>query len=92
MTYDDFMGGYVMSNEIYGIGNNTKRHSQMLFWDGDMKHRIEHMDRLELKNIEGITPIHYGDKDGILIVSDDGNKLKNKKASYMILNYKPLTN
>ena len=87
MSYDNILRGYLISNEIYGIGSSKKKHSQILFWDGDKTHRTHRMARPGLKNIEGITSVRYGDNTKILLSSDDGKKAKGKAASYMYLNY-----
>ena len=85
MSYDNILRGYLISNEIYG--DNKKKHSQILFWDGDKTHRTYRMAKPGLKNIEGITSVRYGDNTKILLSSDDGKKAKDKAASYLYLNY-----
>lgn len=87
MAYDEILRGYLISNEIYGVDNNKKKLSQILFWDGDWSHRTHRMAQPGMKNIEGITSVRYGDTTKILLTSDDGKKAKDKAASYLYLNY-----
>ncbi|MBT3205339.1 MAG: hypothetical protein HOM14_10030 [Gammaproteobacteria bacterium] len=87
MSYDRILRGYLISNEIYGINNNKKKVSQILFWDGEKTHRTHRMAQPGLKNIEGITSVRYGDNTRILLSSDDGKKAKEKTASYLFLKY-----
>ncbi len=87
MSYDKILKGYLISNEIYGVGSNKKNRSQILFWDGDDAHRIDRMAQPGLKNIEGITSVRFGDNTRIMLSSDDGKKAKNKAASYLYLKY-----
>jgi len=92
MSFDSTLDGYLISNEIYGIGKNDKqKHSQMLFWDGNKSHRAHHMNIPDMKNIEGITSVRLGNENSLLVVSDDGEKTGNKTANYLILKYKELS-
>jgi len=80
----------LISNEIYGVNNNKKKVSQIIFWDGDINHRAHRMARPGLKNIEGITTVKYADNSWILLSSDDGKKAQGKPASYLYLKYMDL--
>jgi len=90
MSYDEILQGYLISNEIYGVNNNKKKVSQIIFWDGDINHRAHRMARPGLKNIEGITTVKYADNSWILLSSDDGKKAQGKPASYLYLKYMDL--
>lgn len=92
MSYDSVLGGYLISNEVFGIGeNNNRKFSQLLFWDGNSSHRVHHINKPGIKNIEGITSLQVEGERRILVVSDDGKKLKNLPAKYMLLEYADLT-
>jgi len=91
MSYDEILRGYLISNEIYGVNNNKKKTSQILFWDGNKTHRAHRMAQPGLKNIEGITSVRYGDNNRILLVSDNGKKARGKPANYVYLKYIILT-
>jgi hypothetical protein len=88
MTYDSNMGGYLITNEVYGVGNGGKSFSQLLFWDGNPTHRVYRMYRPGLENIEGISSISYGDKKRIILISDNGKETINREANYLLLSYK----
>ncbi len=87
ISYDKKLNGYLITNEIVGI-SNKKLYSQILFWDGDPSHRVYHMNKLNMRNIEGITTVKYGDKTAVLVVSDNGDKIKGTYAEYKLLEYK----
>lgn len=87
MAYDEILKGYLISNEVHGVGNDEKKHSQILFWDGDKTHRTYRMAQPGLENIEGITTVRFGDTSRILLSSDDGKKSRDKSASYLYLQY-----
>lgn len=40
---------------------------------------------LNLRNTEGITPVHHGGRDYLLLVSDDGNRAKELPGHYLLL-------
>jgi hypothetical protein len=91
MTYSDILKGYLISNEVYGLGDNRKKHSQLLYWDGNPVHRVYHMIQSGLENIEGITDVRQDGVTKLLLVSDNGRKDKNKVASYHLLDYRELS-
>ena len=91
MAYNDLLKGYLISNEVYGLGDKKKKHSQLLFWDGVANHRVYHMIQSGLENIEGITQVQRGGVSKLLLVSDNGRKDKNRVASYQLLDFRDLS-
>ncbi len=87
MSYNPRFDGYLISNEITGLGEHAKKHSQLLFWDGDVKHGVYHLLQTGLDNIEGITDVQVNQHHRLLLVSDNGRKNKNRSASYLVLEY-----
>lgn len=92
MTYDETLGGYLISNEIKGIKKGSGKYSQLLFWDGNPSHRIHHMKNSGIKNVEGIAAVQIGKETRVLMVSDDGKRSKNRPASYTLLKYQGISN
>jgi len=91
MYYDNHLGGYLISNEVYGLNNKKHKVSQLLFWDGDKTHKITPMIKPGLSNIEGMTTVKFEGNTKILLSSDTGKKSKNKSASYLYLKYVDLS-
>lgn len=91
MAYSKQLQGYLISNEVYDIVDKHKKHSQLLFWDGDVKHRVYHMMQTGLNIIEGITMLTQNGRRQILLVSDNGSKKKNRLANYQLLDLKDVS-
>ncbi len=45
---------------------------------------------VELKNVEGMTPVKIDGKNFLMLISGDGNKKQKKPAHYMLLQYNQL--
>lgn len=88
MVYDAELGGYLLSNEVFG--ENNARHSQLMYWDGNHLHqpkRIAIPILNDMRNIEGIAPVIIQDEKYILLVSDNGDLNRKQGADYLLLGY-----
>jgi len=94
MSYDPKLKGYLLTNEIYTLGNNNIKHSQISFWDGHPNHKpnpIVLPSVISMNNVEGISPITIDGEPKILLISDNGNLKRNRPANYLLLDYHQLT-
>lgn len=95
MSYDPRLNGYLITNEVYGSEINNIKHSQISFWDGDPNHQpntISLPSVINMKNIEGISPVTINNEPHILLISDNGNIEKQRPANYLFLEYHQLRN
>jgi hypothetical protein len=91
LEYDPGLNAYLIINEIEG--EDGKKQSRLWLWSGNKdKNPIQvTSDKIaRLKNIESIAPITINGVDQLLLVSDDGNLIKDKPAHYMLLGYDSL--
>ena len=91
MAYDHSLNIYILAGEIKN--KKGKPRSRLWAWDGtsDNQPAKIRLPKLKgIKNIEGITPIHFKGSNYLLLVCDDGNKGENKGAHYIIFNSKNL--
>jgi len=91
MAYDHDLNLYIFAGEAKN--KKGKLRSQLWTWDGKSDHQPAKilLPKLKgIKNIEGITPIHFKESHYLLLVCDDGNKGKNKGAHYIIINSRNL--
>jgi len=94
MSYDPKLNGYLLTNEIYTLGNNNIKHSQISFWDGDPDHKpkpIKLPSVINMNNVEGISPVTIDGEPKVLLISDNGNLKRNQPANYLLLDYHQLT-
>ncbi|MEN8204787.1 MAG: Pycsar system effector family protein [Pseudomonadota bacterium] len=92
MVYDPHLQGYLLTNEVTGF--DKKLQSRVWFWDGIAGHDpqpVDLHDRINMTNLEGITPVVVAGKPRILIISDDGSAQKKKSAHYLLLDYNHLS-
>lgn len=89
ICYDPIGKRYILANEVT---DGEKKFSALWFWNGG-KTKPQRMDLpkiAKLKNIEGISIIHWKNKNYLLLVCDDGKKKKDKGAHYQIVEYQKL--
>jgi len=94
MSYDEKLKGYLLSNEIYISDSNNVKHSQISFWNGDPNHTPEPIKLpglVNLNNVEGIAPVTINNQARIMLVSDNGDRRRNRAANYLFLEYHQLT-
>ncbi len=94
MSYDPKLNGYLLTNEIYTLGNNNIKHSQIYFWDGNPNHKpklIKLPSVINMNNVEGISPVTIDGEPKVLLISDNGNLKRNRPANYLLLDYHQLT-
>ena len=91
ISYDPYLQGYLISSEVNGA--NDEIHSQLWYWNG----RFEAMPRramlpamIDVKNIEGLSPVKVAGKNILMLVSGDGNRESKEPAHYMLLQYNQL--
>ncbi len=92
ISYDPRLKGYLLTNEIYGEGSSLK-HSQIYFWDGNIKHKpkaIKLPNVINMHSVEGIAPVTIGDEPRVLLISDNGDIKQNRSANYLLLDYHQL--
>lgn len=95
MSYDPRLKGYLLTNEVYAVDNSNIKHSQISFWDGDPNHNpkpIKLPNIINMKNIEGITPVTINNEPRVLLISDNGDIKKQRPANYLFLEYHQLRN
>ncbi len=90
ICYDHIAKRYIIANEIEDAAG--KKLSALWSWQGrgTTPTRLKVPAIKKLKNIEGITILHWRKKNYLLLVCDDGKKEKNKGAHYLIINYADL--
>jgi len=91
ITYDPYLKGYLISSQP--IKANHESHSSLWFWDGQStsKPRRAMLPAIvELKNVEGMTPVKVNGENFLMLISGDGNKKQKKPAHYMLLQYNQL--
>jgi len=91
MAFDHNLNLYILAGEVKN--KKGKLRSRLWSWDGKPDHQPVKLQLSQLKgvkNIEGITPIHFNGSNYLLLVCDDGNKDENKGAHYIIFNSKNL--
>lgn len=97
MSYDPSLKGYLLTNEVFSKNkmNGDKKYSQISFWDGDPQHNpnpITLPSVINMRNIEGITPVMVNGEPRILLISDNGSLKKQRPANYLFLEYHQLQN
>jgi hypothetical protein len=95
MSYDSRLNGYLLTNEVYSSNNNDIRHSQIAFWDGNPDHQpnvIQLPSVINMRNIEGISPVTINNEPRVLLISDNGDKKRGRSANYLFLDYFQLRN
>ncbi len=91
ITYDPYLKGYLISSQP--IKANHESHSSLWFWDGKStsKPRRAMLPAIvELKNVEGMTPVKINGENFLMLISGDGSKKQKKPAHYMLLQYNQL--
>ncbi len=87
LAYDPRLQGYLI---LARREDKKKMPFELWLWSGnpdDAVRRVKIAGLNSLRRAEGITPIKWGDKEGILIFSDEGIARKRKHARYIILRY-----
>ena len=92
LSYDPVLATFLIVNEI--DDSEGDRYSQLWAWSGNPAHEPELIalpDIINLNNVESIDSITIQGKSRLLIMSDEGNKQKDRPAKYMMLNYEQLS-
>jgi hypothetical protein len=92
LVYDHNLGGYLLANEVKLEGG--KWYSRIWYWNGSAEYSPKLIDlpgMINIANLEGITPVTFGSKSGVLVTSDDGDARKKSPAHYLLLDYNQLS-
>lgn len=88
LSYDQHLGGYLILSRKQG------KKFKLWLWSKDTDEspqRLQVPDVNNLRHAEGITPVRLQDgQTGIMIVSDDGDRVKGKPGHYLFLRYEQL--
>jgi len=88
LSYDPYLGGYLI------IGRKPGKAFKLWLWDGtagSSPRRLRAADIKDLRQAEGISPVTLDNEPrGILIVSDDGDGVREKPGHYVFLNYEQI--
>ncbi len=88
IAYDPHLKGYLILSQREGT--SKEKSFKLWFWNGKttvapQRVRVDGIKNLE--RAEGVTPVSIAGDDGILILSDDGDRAKNRSASYLLFDY-----
>ena len=92
LGFDHIMNSFLIVNET-----ETERGdkiSQLWSWSGDAEDAPERLllpGLINLNNVESIDSITFRGEPRLLILSDEGNKKKDRPAKYMLLEYGQLS-
>lgn len=91
IAYDRTLSGYLILSQR----ENTKDEKafKLWLWNGDADstpRRVRISGIKKLKRTEGIAPVNLTGKEQLLLVNDDGNRLKGKPATYLLIDHAQL--
>jgi len=88
LVYDMHLGAYLLASEQKNA--KGKWRPQLWLWSGESDQHPEPLDipaMKKMKNIEAITPVVIGGVAKVMLLSDDGNRKKDRPAHYLFLDY-----
>ena len=91
LSFDPVIGAFLIVNEIRGA--DGKLQSQLWAWSGDPAEaptQVDLPDIINLNNVESIDSISINGESRLMLMSDDGNKKKDRPAKYMMLDYRQI--
>jgi len=91
IAYDRTLSGYLILSQR----ENTKEEKafKLWLWNGDANSapgRVRISGVKKLKRTEGIASVNLMGKEQLMLVNDDGDRLKGKPASYLLIDYTQL--
>ena len=91
MTYDERLNGYLILTQKEA---KKEKPFKLWYWNGEedgeaLKVKVAGVK--SLRRAEGITPIKLGDKEGVLVFSDEGDHRRKKLGRYVLLRYDQLS-
>ncbi len=92
LSYDANLGVFLVVNEIKN--NKGNNYSQLWTWGGksdDIPQPLELPDIINMSNVEAIDSIVINGEPYLLLMSDEGDKRKERPAKYLILDYEQLS-
>lgn len=87
LAYDPRLKGYLLLSRRE---DKKKMPFEIWFWSGDAgdaPRRIKVAGVKSLRRAESLTPIKLGSKEGVMVISDEGNARKGKHGRYILLRY-----
>lgn len=91
LMYDARLDAYLIASEVRN--KEGKNRSRLWLWSGDSEDTPQMLDIPsveKMKNVEAITSVVVDGVPKVLLLSDDGNRNKNKPAHYLLLSYDQL--
>lgn len=91
LSYDPILNAFLIVNEIEN--SEGSRYSQLWTWSGDpavAPSPVALPDIINLNNVESVDSIVIDGQPRLLLMSDEGNKKKDRPARYMMLEYDQL--
>ena len=92
LSYDPVLDSFLIVNEIED--SEGDRISQLWTWSGNVDDEPEMLNLpglINMNNVESIDSIVFRGEPFLLLLSDEGNKKKNRPAKYMMLDYEQLS-
>jgi hypothetical protein len=90
LAYTPRLDGYL----ILAAREDKKKSFNLWFWSGNRNEaarKVKIKGPKDLRRAEGITPVKFGDADGILIFSDEGETARGTPGRYILLQYEQLS-
>ncbi|MEN8129931.1 MAG: DUF3616 domain-containing protein [Pseudomonadota bacterium] len=91
MTYDPRLKGYLI---LAHREDKKDKPFKLWFWSGDESDDVRKVKVAgveSLRRAEAVTPIMLGNREGILIFSDEGDHRRRKQGRYILLRYDQLS-
>ncbi|MDJ0806993.1 MAG: DUF3616 domain-containing protein [Gammaproteobacteria bacterium] len=87
MSYVPWLGRYLLVTQKAKKKGTSDRPFRLWLWGGpgDAAPRPLKIPDLDLRSTEGITPVRLGGDDYLLLVSDDGNRRRNRAGHYLLV-------
>jgi hypothetical protein len=87
MSYVPWLERYLLVAQQAKKKDTSNRPFRLWQWDGPSgaAPRPLQIPNIDLRNTEGITPVRLGERDYLLLVSDDGNRTRNRPGHYLIV-------
>jgi hypothetical protein len=88
IAYDKRLQGYLILSQREGT--KKEKSFKLWFWSGDptekpRRNKIAGVGDIE--RAEGVAPVRLDNHAGVMLVSDDGDKSRNRGARYIVIDY-----
>ncbi len=91
IVYVPHLHGYLVVSQQEGT--KKEKRFKLWFWSGapaDSPHRVRIEGVDDLARVEAIAPVTFDGKDQILLLSDDGDRSKGRRAGHLLVDYSRL--